>query len=166
MTVCERIDALLREKNMSRRQLAIKAGIAPSSLQSAMQRNTTISLDMLFPISEVLNVDVEFLDTGYSPDDPARKEMEKRFIEEDAEYAMEMIRAFENEESFLPIILNWEKLNRKGQQEAVRHVEIIAGNPIFQRTAPTKSLPEDEQGESSTTQEKPPEGQPDPKDGQ
>lgn len=64
MTVCEMIDAILKEKNMSRRQLAIAAGIPPSSLQSALSRNNGLSLDMLLPISDVLDIDVPELDTG------------------------------------------------------------------------------------------------------
>jgi lambda repressor-like predicted transcriptional regulator len=38
MTVAQKIDNILKSKGMSRRQLAIKAKIAPSSLQSAMER--------------------------------------------------------------------------------------------------------------------------------
>ena len=59
MTVCERIDEELKKRGLSRRQLAIKAGIAPSSFQSAMQRNKDISLDMLFKISDVLEIEPE-----------------------------------------------------------------------------------------------------------
>ena len=66
MTPCERIDQILSEIKMSRRQLALKAGIAPSTLQSAMQRNKGLSLEILFKISEVLGYDVEFLQTGES----------------------------------------------------------------------------------------------------
>lgn len=47
---------------MSRRKLAEMAGISPSSLQSAMTRNTGLSLDMLLPISDALGVPVESLD--------------------------------------------------------------------------------------------------------
>lgn len=55
-------------------------------------------------------------------------------------------------------------LNDDGQQEAIRSVEIIAGNPIYQRTDPIETLPTDQQGKPSTTQKKPPEGQINPKD--
>lgn len=61
MTVCERIDEELKKRGLSRRQLAIKAGIAPSSFQSAMQRNKDISLDMLFKISDVLEIPITYL---------------------------------------------------------------------------------------------------------
>lgn len=49
---------------MSRRKLAERAGIPPSSLQSALSRNTGLSLDMLIPISDVLGMSVEFLYYG------------------------------------------------------------------------------------------------------
>ena len=61
MTVCERIDSVLKERGMSRRKLAERSNIPPSSLQSALSRNTGLSLDMLIPISDVLGVSVEFL---------------------------------------------------------------------------------------------------------
>lgn len=61
MTVCERIDSVLKERGMSRRKLAERANIPPSSLQSALSRNTGLSLDMLLPISDVLGLSVEFL---------------------------------------------------------------------------------------------------------
>ena len=64
MTVCERIDAILKKRGMSRRKLAERAGIPPSSLQSALSRNTGLSLDMLLPISDVLEMSAEYLDTG------------------------------------------------------------------------------------------------------
>lgn len=62
MTICERIDAILEERGMSRRKLADMSGIPPSSLQSAIERNTGLSLDMLLPISDALGVSVESLD--------------------------------------------------------------------------------------------------------
>ena len=84
MTPCERIDNILKSRNMSRRKLAIQAGIAPSSLQSAMERNGTLSLDMLFPISDILNVSVQFLaegaDSSYASDEEL-EEYEKSYSE-------------------------------------------------------------------------------------
>ena len=63
-TVCERVDRLTKGKGLSRRQLAIMAKISPSTLQSAMQRNKGLPLDLLIPISEVLNVDYAWLKSG------------------------------------------------------------------------------------------------------
>ena len=58
MTSTETIDAILKEINMSRRQLAIKAGIPPSSFQSAMQRNGNLSLDMLEKVARALEIEL------------------------------------------------------------------------------------------------------------
>ena len=69
MTVCEYIDSILKERGMSRRKLAISAGISPSSLQSAFERNKNLSYDMLLPILEVLKIEKydELTKFGYSP---------------------------------------------------------------------------------------------------
>lgn len=61
MTICERIDEMIRDRGISRRQLALRAGIPPSTLQSAMQRNKGLSLDMLYPIAKVLGWDAASL---------------------------------------------------------------------------------------------------------
>ena len=58
MTMTEKIDSIIQSKKMSRRQLAIKAGIPPSSLQSAMERGKNLSLEMLEKIASALNVDM------------------------------------------------------------------------------------------------------------
>lgn len=55
------IDAILQQKNMSRRQLAKAASIPPSSLQSAMERGKNISADMLQKIANALQVPIELL---------------------------------------------------------------------------------------------------------
>ena len=83
MTTCERIDNILKTRNMSRRKLAIQAGIAPSSLQSAMERNGNLSLDMLFPISDVLGMSVRYLSDGEEDWNPSQEElddMERHFL--------------------------------------------------------------------------------------
>lgn len=54
MGISERIDLLLAEKKMSRRKLAIMAGIPPSSLQSAMQRKGSMTVNMVEKLAETL----------------------------------------------------------------------------------------------------------------
>lgn len=61
MTTTERIDAILKSRGMSRRQVAIAAKIPPSTLQSAMERGKNISVDMLQRIASALNVPVSEL---------------------------------------------------------------------------------------------------------
>lgn len=58
MTPAERIDLILKERNLSRRQVAIKANIPPSSFQSAMERNKNLSIDMLQKISDALDISI------------------------------------------------------------------------------------------------------------
>lgn len=65
MTMTERIDYVAKSKGLSRRQLAIKAGIAPSSLQSAMQRGKNFSSDMLEALASALEVPTAYL-IGFS----------------------------------------------------------------------------------------------------
>lgn len=57
MTTSEKIDAIIKENGLSRRQVAIKAQVPPSSFQSAMERNKNISIDMLRKIAAALEVD-------------------------------------------------------------------------------------------------------------
>lgn len=64
MTVTERIDNLLKSRKMSRRQLAIAAGIPPSSLQSAMSRGRNMTIEMLLAISGVLDISAAYLLCG------------------------------------------------------------------------------------------------------
>ena len=86
MTVCERIDNILKERGMSRRKLAEQAGISPSSLQSALSRNTGLSLDMLMPISDVLGLSAQFLNGIEEQPEPTQEELQvtqlKRYIQE------------------------------------------------------------------------------------
>ena len=75
MTISQIIDDLLKIKKMSRRQAAIKAGIPPSSFQSAMQRDGSMSFDMLQRIADVLDVSVSDI-TGESSEHLKRNEIE------------------------------------------------------------------------------------------
>ena len=54
MTTAERIDAILKEKKISRRKAAIMANIPPSSFQSAMERGGNMSVSMLQAIANAL----------------------------------------------------------------------------------------------------------------
>lgn len=146
MTVCERIDNILREKGMSRRKLAIKAGIAPSSLQSAMARNGSLSYDMLIPISNALSIPIYELE-GYklkhdTPENRSEAEaafkavfgrgkasdasdwepvtFEQLHAEQQAYLAARMEKAFNN-------------LNEIGQFEACKRVEEMSIVEEYQR---------------------------------
>ena len=61
MTQAEKIDAIIKEKGLSRRKVAIMANIPPSTFQSAIERNRNLSLDMLQKIATALNVSLSDL---------------------------------------------------------------------------------------------------------
>ncbi len=58
MNIAENIDSILLEKKWSRRKLAQEAGIPPSTLQSAMERNKDYSIVTLQKIAVALNVPI------------------------------------------------------------------------------------------------------------
>lgn len=132
MTTCERIDSILKERGISRRKLALAAGISPSSFQTAMARNTTLSLDMLFPISDVLNISVEQL---------AGWEQELSPIQEMSAYDM-----FNAAVSSITHALM--KLNSDGIDVAVERVEELTEIPKYKRPE-KQEPPSDGDNESS-----------------
>ena len=137
MTTCEKIDSILSEKGMSRRQLSIKAGIPPSSLQSALSRNKGLSLDMLFPISEVLKLDVEELVSNSldSLDEPP--EVKKKFAYFDKrEFLLNSMLDIVNkigDKDIASLISFFQALNPAGQRVAVKRVEELTEIPKYQR---------------------------------
>lgn len=76
MTAAERIDAILRDRKMSRRRLASEAYVSPSTLQCALARGGGLSLDLLIPISKVLNVSVEYLSGADEPPEMTADELQ------------------------------------------------------------------------------------------
>lgn len=66
LTTHQRIDALLKTRHMSRRQLAIKAGIPEGTLAGSFARGTQLKLEVIQRIAAVLNVDWIAL-AGYGP---------------------------------------------------------------------------------------------------
>lgn len=61
MTVTDRIDAVLKAKGVSRRQLAIDANIPTSSLQAAMARGRNMTVEMLMAVADALDVSTDYL---------------------------------------------------------------------------------------------------------
>lgn len=126
LTVCERIDDILKSRKMSRRQLAIQAGIPPSSLQSAMERNKGISLNMLFSISDVLGVDPRFLDPDTSS-----------FLKPISRHKMNELQDGVDSLHFdinFPIVKKYfERLNATGQEVALERIKELTEIPRYQR---------------------------------
>ena len=61
MTITERIDTLLAERGMSRRQLAVAAGIPTSSFQAAMARGRNMTVEVLQAVAKALDVSPAYL---------------------------------------------------------------------------------------------------------
>ena len=66
MTIFDRIDIWLTENKVSRSGLARKAGLPPTSLQSALTRRKTMSHDMLNALSRAMGVTADNLLRGTS----------------------------------------------------------------------------------------------------
>lgn len=79
MTTAERIDAILRDRKMSRRRLASESHVSPSTLQCALARGGNLSLDLLLPISSALNVSVEYLSGADEPPEMTADELQARW---------------------------------------------------------------------------------------
>ena len=72
MSPAEKIDAIIKAQGLSRRQVAIKANIPPSTFQSAMERKKNMSTDMLQKIAKALDISLSDLlweGEGPIPDD-------------------------------------------------------------------------------------------------
>ena len=57
--IYEKIDEILKERHMSRRKLAIEAGISPSTFQTAFSRKSQMSFETLKKILNVLEISME-----------------------------------------------------------------------------------------------------------
>lgn len=65
----DRIEQILRERGLSRRQLAKLAGIPPTTLQSALERRKNLTVEMAISLATALNIDVNWLINGYTLDE-------------------------------------------------------------------------------------------------
>lgn len=94
MTITERIDSVIKEQGLSRRQVAIKAEIPPSTFQSAMERGN-MSFSLLTSVAEALGMSlVELLGYRLKHDTPENRET----AEEGFKAAFDTMAAFEHEQ--------------------------------------------------------------------
>ena len=80
MTTAEKIDYIIKQKGLSRRKVAQMANIPPSTLQSALERNKNITIEMLEKIAGALNVPFFSLMVPQIPDDIAAR-LDKAFVQ-------------------------------------------------------------------------------------
>ena len=159
MTICEYIDSIIKERGISRRKLAISAGISPPSLQSAFARNTKMSLDMLIPIAKVLNLDwKEIVKCGGYNDsisDFFRKNPDKILVFDDEtgkllsklsfdkktsdqdnlsdETITEFTEQIRNDSNVFRLMINYNQLNPVGKETAVERVKELTEIPRYQK---------------------------------
>lgn len=127
MSETERIDALLKERGMSRRRLAKKANIPPSTLQSAMERGKNISVEMLSQIADALDVSLFFLTYGRN----ASKDDVNEYLK-DVKASAEGESARKRVLGKIEIALD--VLNDEGQRVAIERVEELTEIPKYQKT--------------------------------
>lgn len=140
VTTCERIDSLLKSHNISRRKLAIEAGISPSSFQSAMERNSGLSFDMLFRISVSWNIPLgSLIGEDMMNDKDTRLLLSAAGIDMLRKYK-ELGYDFSDLEAVLVGLFN--RLNDDGKNKALDTVADLAEIPKYQdKNAPQWFLP-------------------------
>ena len=137
MTNVERIDDILKDRGISRRQLALMAHIPPSSLQSAMERNRTLSFEMQEKIARVLSVSLYEL---------LGDDERKFFIEAEAGTISNYIKQgykFTTDEKLLVRLFHL--LNETGKDAAIDRVGDLTEIPRYRaETAPESTLDSNE----------------------
>lgn len=152
MNVVERIDKILSDKTMSRRELAKKAGIPASTLQSAMQRGKNISYEMLQKIADALDVDINYLMHGKTLQQHEQAMIEELRLAAEANKTGDdrKLKAFIAQNlPHMTVKAGWEsvstdqnrtrmntafdQLNPEGQAVAADQVENLTYNPKYQK---------------------------------
>ena len=85
MDVYDRIDEALQKMGMSRRRLAMRAELSPSTLNSAFIRRSGLSVEAVATIAHVLDVDANYLLNG--------ERLEGKYSKD---YIEELLREFQN----------------------------------------------------------------------
>lgn len=182
MTTGQKIGILAKKKKINLHKLADSAGVSYNTLYSIVRRKSDkVDIDTIRKIALALDVHpieiygdeslglieygMDLLERGMTAaENVTTKQPSFDFYFNDLNHKENKI--------FNDLAADYRKLSIDGMREAARSVKIIAGNPMYQRTdtaeqaeTPPAPLAEDEQGKSSTEQEKPPAGQNDPIDG-
>ena len=131
MNVCEKIDKMLLDRGMSRRKLALKAGIPPTTFQSAMARSTNLSLDMLEKIATALEVKVS--DLLYDSPATSFSEMNKRLLENGVTKNWNVEHSEEDQANMDLIEANYCIADKKGKQDIVEYSQMVADRTLKQR---------------------------------
>ena len=138
MTVYDRIDRILKEKNLSRRKLARLAGIPETTLASAFSRKPEhFPNKYLISIAAALEVDPGELAAGW----PGLKIIDRNnSVAPEQEKVIPSVKlselnlsSVENDQSFIRMAIAYSRLNEEAQEMAAGIVESIAQNPLCQK---------------------------------
>lgn len=152
MTTVERIDAILKDRKISRRQLAISAQIPPSSLQSAMERNKPLSFEMQEKISSALNVSVyEVLG------DDERALFVKAEAGTISEYFKQGYKFTDDERTLIRLYYS---MKEHGQQRGLETMWELSQVPLYRAEPAPQSLPAPQDGTDTTLSPNAPETPP------
>ncbi len=162
-----------KERGITQQELADRIGVNRATVSKYESGQISIPLAQALAIAEAL--DMSFYDL--SPEFPKQHKdfmtasfeagywaREEEFHDE-VEFAIDEMEARKKDPLYANLISAYRRLNKDGQREAVRHVEIIAGNPIYQRTSPADPPEDPEADTDPPTKETPPKGQADPSNG-
>lgn len=140
MTIYEYLDSILKERRMSRRKLALAAGIPPSTLQSAFERKGKMSLDMLASIANVLQLSLPeekklYQTFGYEVDFVEESEDDKELFDEVfSDLISEREKKNTEYENYLSEMAEaYSKLNSEGQHVAVERVQELTEIKKYQK---------------------------------
>ncbi len=158
MDMYDRIDELLKERNMSRRQLAIKAGVPTSTMSNLFaRRSESPALNVVMKIAEVLNVSPSAFmsDTEFYKIRPkqitidmteAVQEIRRLFYEEQREKlkkSSDLLRGIvgdEDAERAAILLSHFHELNSDGQKKAISYISDLEEIQKYAKPSPLDEL--------------------------
>lgn len=166
------IKEVLRNKNMTIKQLAEDSGISVNTLYSITKRDSNrVDPVIISRICEALQITIGDLmgirPKNETPDNYAALDegISALFgagwalahdVENQIRIALDGFAEFESLEE--EMLFYFKRLNDEGQEIALKNIQIIAGNKQYQRTKPPEAPEEEKEGHSSSTDENPPKG--------
>lgn len=133
----QRIDEILKEKKMSRRQLAELLNISPNTFTSAFVRKSkkSFSIEVANKISEILNVpldDIVEMDIKLVELEPSKEDPDFAIKHELAQKFLAGLRKRRYDEQTETMNLYFDLLNEQGRDKAIEMVSILYRIPEYQ----------------------------------
>ena len=132
----ERLDAILKERHISRRKLALSVGIKEGTMSTAYRRRSGLSSEDVLKIAEYLGVSPYYLEgwTDFEQTSNLSADESFRVMGEDLEALARLSYYDERNKNRVRLNTAYDKLNTTGQTEAVKRVEELTEIPRY--TAP------------------------------